>query len=169
MKMNITYETVGEAINALIKKGYTTDFEIMADTECLICNKTATQLSPDEFEIDETYRFEGNTDPGEMIVFAISSTKYKMKGIIVNAYGMYSDSAKSKIVERLRKHIEKDTPIKCNEFLKPLSREHHHALLLCWKIKTGISKGVSSKRIKTYADLFYKTDLLPRFEGRKIY
>lgn len=106
MKKNIYYETVSEAIKDLTKRGYTTDFEILTETECLICNKTSAQLSPDEFEIDETYRFEGSTDPGdEMIVFAISSLKHNLKGIVVNAYGMYSDSATSKIVERLRKHL----------------------------------------------------------------
>lgn len=106
MKKNIYYETVSEAINDLTKRGYTTDFKILTETECLICNKTSVQLSPDEFEIDETYRFEGSTDPGdEMIVFAISSLKHNVKGIVVNAYGMYSDSATSKIVERLRKHL----------------------------------------------------------------
>ncbi len=106
MKKNISYDTVSEAVNDLIKRGYITDFSILAEKECLICNRTAKQLSADEFEIDETYRFEGMTDPGdEMIVFAISSKKHNMKGIVVNAYGMYSDSTTSKIVERLKKHL----------------------------------------------------------------
>lgn len=170
MKKNIHYETVSEAVNDLAKRGYTTDFEILKETECLICNKTSKQLSPDEFEIDETYRFEGNTDPGdEMIVFAISSAKHKIKGIVVNAYGVYSDSSTSKIVERLQNHVEKDVPIKRNKFLKSLSREHHHALLLCWKIKTGFSKTVLTQRIKIYADWFYKTHLLPHFELEEKY
>jgi hypothetical protein len=100
------YETVSEAINDLAKRGYTTDFKIHAEKECLICNDSDLQLSPDEFEIDETYRFEGETDPGdEMIVFAISSKHHNMKGILVNGYGTYSDSATSKIVENLKKHI----------------------------------------------------------------
>jgi len=106
MKKNICYETVSEAINDLAKRGYTSDFKVLSDKECLVCNKTAVQLSPAEFEIDETYRFEGNTDPGdEMIVHAISSIKHNIKGIIVNGYGMYSDAATSKIVERLHQHI----------------------------------------------------------------
>lgn len=106
MKKNYNYDTVSEAINDLIKRGYTTDFSIHFEQDCLIYNAMREPLSPDEFEIDETYRFEGDTDPGdEMIVFAISSTKHKIKGLIVNAYGMYSDSRISKIVERLKKHI----------------------------------------------------------------
>lgn len=106
MQITRNYETVSEATNDLIKRGYTSDFSILTEEECLRCNKTAKQLSPDEFEIDETYRFEGNTDPGdEMIVFAISSKINNLKGIIINAFGMYSDSASSKLVERLKKHI----------------------------------------------------------------
>ncbi len=106
MENEYSYDTVSEAVNDLIKRGYTTDFNIHTEKECLICTNTSAQLSPEEFEIDETYRFEGDTDPGdEMIVFAISSINNDMKGLLINAYGMYSDSATSKIVERLQKHL----------------------------------------------------------------
>lgn len=50
-----------------------------------------------------------------------------------------------------------------------LSREHHHGLLLCWKIKTGFSKGVAADRIKNYADWFYKAYLIPHFEAEEKY
>ena len=60
-------------------------------------------------------------------------------------------------------------PISRSEYLKPLSREHHHGLLLCWKIKTGFSKGVEPYRIKAYADWFYKKHLLPHFEAEEKY
>lgn len=102
---NYSYDTVSEAVNELIKRGYTTDFELMTEHECLICHQTSTNLSPEEFEIDEIHRFEGDTDPGdEMIVYAISSEKHNMKGVDINAYGLYSDAATSKIVERLIQH-----------------------------------------------------------------
>ena len=101
------YDTVSEAVNDLVKRGYTTDFSVMADKECLECKKTALQLSPDDFEIDEIHRFEGMTDPGdEMIVFAISSPKYDVKGVVVNAFGMYADAEASKIVSRLSGHLK---------------------------------------------------------------
>jgi hemerythrin superfamily protein len=60
-------------------------------------------------------------------------------------------------------------PINRCDQLKPLSREHHHGLLLCWKIKTGFSKGVSPHRIKSYADWFYKQYLVPHFEAEEKY
>lgn len=170
MKTNIYYETVSEATNELAKRGYTVDFEIWKEKECLVCNQTSEQLSPEEFQIDETYRFEGNTDPGDaMIVYAISSKKYSIKGIVVNAYGMYSDTATSKIVERLQNHTTPKKPIKRSAFLISISREHHHALLLCWKIRTGLKKQIEHERIKKYADWFYKNHLQPHFEIEEKY
>lgn len=104
---NYSYDTVSEAINSLAKRGYTTDFELLVEGECLICDHSTENLSPDEFQIDEVYRFEGDTDPGdEMIVFAISSDVYKLKGVVINGYGMYSDPKVSKIVSRLRRNPE---------------------------------------------------------------
>lgn len=103
-----SYDTVTEAMAELKKLGYTTDFTVLADKECLYCHSTVTELSPEEFEIDHVYRFEGDSDPGdEMIVYAISSTKNDMKGIVVNAYGIYADNASSAIVKKLNTHPNK--------------------------------------------------------------
>jgi len=99
------YDTVTEAMVDLKKLGYTIDFSILTDKECLVCHKTETELSPDDFEIDNIYRFEGDSDPGdEMIVYAISSNKNNLKGIVVNAYGIYADNESSTIVKKLSMH-----------------------------------------------------------------
>lgn len=60
-------------------------------------------------------------------------------------------------------------PIKREEFLKAISREHHHGLLLCWKIKTGLKKHIDPIRIKRYVDWYYTTHLLPHFEVEEKY
>ncbi len=39
-----------------------------------------------------------------MVVYAISSTNNKQKGIIVNAYGIYADNASSALVKKLNTH-----------------------------------------------------------------
>jgi iron-sulfur cluster repair protein YtfE (RIC family) len=54
-------------------------------------------------------------------------------------------------------------PIKRNNALQGVSREHHFGLLLCWKIRTGFSKGVVWQRIKTYTDWFYENHLVSHF------
>lgn len=56
------------------------------------------------------------------------------------------------------------TPIKRYKALQPLSREHHQGLLLCWKIKKGISKSVAPERIADYVNWFYEHYLKPHFE-----
>lgn len=66
-------------------------------------------------------------------------------------------------------NFETDKPIKRSEYLKPLSREHHHGLLFCWKIRTGIQKNVEVSRIKKYADWFYQNYLIPHFEVEEKY
>ncbi len=58
----------------------------------------------------------------------------------------------------------KTKPIKRNKALQEVSREHHHGLLLCWKIRTGFSKSIPEMRIKKYADWFYTTHLIPHFK-----
>ncbi len=55
-------------------------------------------------------------------------------------------------------------PQKRHIALQPLSREHHHGLLLSWKIRSGFSKNIDPKRMRSYADWFYKTQLIPHFE-----
>ncbi|MFI0428669.1 hemerythrin domain-containing protein [Mariniflexile sp. HMF6888] len=55
-------------------------------------------------------------------------------------------------------------PLKRHKALQPLSREHHHGLLLSWKIRAGFSKNIAPERIKVYADWFFKTHLMPHFE-----
>ena len=170
MNQSYNYDTVSEALNDLAKRGFTHDFNIHEEADCLICTNTMTQLSPQEFEIVETYRFEGDTDPAdEMIVFAISSIKHNLKGVLLNAYGVYADGATSKIVAMLEKNASPVKPIKRAEYLKKLSREHHHGLLLCWKIKTGFSKNVPTDRIKKYTDWFYITHLKPHFQEEEMH
>ncbi len=56
------------------------------------------------------------------------------------------------------------TPLIRHESLKPLTRDHHHGLLLCWKIREGRKNKVPSERIKAYTDHFYSTQLAPHFK-----
>ena len=97
------YDTVSEAVNDLILRGYTENFGVKDDN--LHHHKKNISLSPDEFEIDEIHRFEGETDPAdETVVYAISSHNHKIKGVLVNAFGPYSDSFTNKLVEKLKLH-----------------------------------------------------------------
>lgn len=54
-------------------------------------------------------------------------------------------------------------------FLQPFSREHHHNLLLGWKIRKGFSKNIEPERIKKYTDWFYKTHIDRHFKLEEKY
>lgn len=101
------YETLSEAVNDLEKRGYTTDFLVMEEKECLYCSKNDLELAPEDFVIDEVYRFEGMTDPAdESIVFAISSPRYEVKGLVINSFGADFGYRSSRLVAHLYKHLQ---------------------------------------------------------------
>ncbi len=64
---------------------------------------------------------------------------------------------------------EKKKPLKRAPSLVPLSRDHHHALLLCWKIRTAFRKEVAVGRIKKYTDWFYQNHIQPHFKVEEEY
>lgn len=96
------YITLSEAINDLTKKGYTYNFNMKE--EFIECAENNCQLQPEEFEIDEKHRFQEMSDvDNESVLYAISSRDGKLKGLLVNAYGIYADYASFKLVQKLNR------------------------------------------------------------------
>lgn len=92
--------TLSEVTNLLKDRGYTKDFELKPTY--LHCEKEAIKLYPGEFIVDKHYRFEGPSDPGdEAIVFAISSSKHNLKGVLINGYGVSSESITDEMIKAL--------------------------------------------------------------------
>ena len=62
------------------------------------------------------------------------------------------------------------TPVKRDENIKRLSREHHFSLLFCWKIRKGLKTDVATERIRKYVQYFWQQHLQPHFrEEEKIF
>ena len=94
------YETLTEAIKNLKERGYKLDFNLTEN--CIICNEE--KFDPEDFEITEVYRFEGDTDPAdEAVLYAIESKK-GVKGILINAFGIYADSMSDEMIKKLSFH-----------------------------------------------------------------
>ncbi len=53
--------------------------------------------------------------------------------------------------------------MKRNDNIVPLSRDHHTALLCCWKVRQGLAKQVDSERIKKYVQWFWQEHLEQHF------
>lgn len=96
------YDTVTEAINGLKARGFTLDFNLQVNA--IQCFNPDLNLTPQEFEIKEVYRFEGDTNPSdEEIVYAIES-KEGHKGVFVNGYGPSADAVGAEMMQKLTDH-----------------------------------------------------------------
>ena len=84
------YNTLSEAINDLQTNEYPYDFNLKP--ECLECASLKIEIRPEDFKVDKIYRFEGmsSTDDNS-ILYAISSKK-ELKGLLVDAYGVYAEN-----------------------------------------------------------------------------
>lgn len=107
--------TLSEMVNELKKEGYREDFNILG--KFIKSYGSFISIFPEEFVIDKYFRFEGISDPAdEAILYAISSSKYKLKGLLVNGYGTSSDSLVDEIIDAIKEKISinnigKITPI----------------------------------------------------------
>jgi len=91
------YDTVSQAVDDLKQRGYTVDFNLKGN--CLECE--GQKFNSKDFEITEFHRFEGNSDPGdEAVVYAIES-RNGLKGVLVNAFGVYSESLDDEMIKKL--------------------------------------------------------------------
>ena len=73
------YDTLSEAINDLQRKGYTYDFKV-----------------------DKTYRFEGMSSTDDNSVLYAISSKNGIKGLLVDAYGVYAENISEAMRKKLR-------------------------------------------------------------------
>lgn len=92
-----SYDTVSQAITGLKERGYTLDFNLKSN--CIECGDQ--KFNSQDFEITEFHRFEGSSDPGdEAIVYAIES-RNGLKGVLVNAFGVYSEPVSDEMMRKL--------------------------------------------------------------------
>ena len=101
-----SYETVTEAVNDLDKRGYIDNLNKRKNSWSLRAEER-NRLSAEDFDIDEVYRFEGISDPAdEAILFAVSSKSFGVKGIVINAYGVYEDNQAFELIKALHHRIQ---------------------------------------------------------------
>lgn len=102
-------KTMVSCTNMLNKMGFTTQFKAFkAGLKSLDSERV---YSPNEINIVNFYRFEGESDPAEnSILYAIETVEGE-KGTLTDAYGMYNDAYVTnfiKQVEEIQKKINRD-------------------------------------------------------------
>ena len=94
------YTTLIDALNALKKEGYVEDFNLKQN--CIECRNGEYRIFHNEFEVDQYFRFDNDSDPADQsILYAISADKYDLKGVLINSYGIYSEEITDEMLERL--------------------------------------------------------------------
>ncbi|OQY78593.1 MAG: hypothetical protein B6D43_02000 [Ignavibacteriales bacterium UTCHB1] len=99
MVMRKDFSSMVELLRYLKSEGYTENFNLREN--CIVCSGREEYLPLDQFKIVDFFRFEGESNPDDSsIVYAIES-KDGLKGVLVNAYGTYSDPLSDLMVEKL--------------------------------------------------------------------
>ena len=94
-----SYETLSEAMNKLKEQGFTHEFDYK-DAR-LSCASENREFGCNELKVVEIHRFEGISDPEDnSILYAVESTD-GVKGLVVDAYGMYADAEKTKFMSEI--------------------------------------------------------------------
>lgn len=94
------YTTLSQTMEKLRKEGYVEDFNLQQN--CLECRNGKFRVFADNFKVDKFFRFEGDSNPSDSsILYAISSEEPKLKGVLVNAYGIYSEQVTDELLQRL--------------------------------------------------------------------
>lgn len=95
------YISLLDAIEGLKKKGYNKEFDLLNDG--LLFKKRNLKLTPNDFQVDEMYRFEGMTNPSDSsILYAVTAGQYNIKGLVVDNYGINSQPLNEEMLERMR-------------------------------------------------------------------
>ena len=59
-------------------------------------------------------------------------------------------------------------PIKRSQHIVQLSKDHHFALLFCWKIRQGLRMHIATERLRNYISYFSKEHLEPHFQQEEL-
>ena len=99
-----SYDTLSEAIRDLRKRGYQEDFNLTQGG--VHCPALELKLHPEEFEINETYRFEGMSSTDDSSVLYAIESNDGVKGMLVDAYGTYANSLTPEMAGKLKLRLQ---------------------------------------------------------------
>ncbi|MBV4355861.1 phosphoribosylpyrophosphate synthetase [Pinibacter aurantiacus] len=85
------YLSLADALSDLKQRGYDIDFAAETESVCLYSGELDMRLDPDEFHVDEVYRFDCNAiQDNNSILYAISAPVSGVKGTLVDSIGTFS-------------------------------------------------------------------------------
>lgn len=98
--MDHAYTSLSVAIENLQREGYSEDFNLC---NAGIENKSKKTVHPaSDLKVVKYYRFEGKSNPADNTVLYVIETSSGEKGLLVDAYGVYSGHVPKEMLEKLR-------------------------------------------------------------------
>lgn len=94
------YDTLSEAIKTKQDEGYKHDFNL--NSSLIECKELKKKFAVAEFNVDAFYRFEGDSNPDDSSILYAIQTDTGIKGLLVDAYGAYSESLSSEMIDKLK-------------------------------------------------------------------
>ncbi|MDT0677437.1 phosphoribosylpyrophosphate synthetase [Autumnicola musiva] len=100
--------TLSQTINMLrLEEGYEEDFNLL--DEHLKSEAEREKFLSEEFVVDEVYRFEGPSNPGDEAVLYAISTSSGRKGVLVDGYDYSAGQVSEELLKKL--DLKKNRPI----------------------------------------------------------
>lgn len=104
--------TLTSCVNKVVKDGYTDSFKVTR--QGLYSPARDQYYRPEEVQVINFYRFEGESDPGDMVIMYVIETSDGAKGTLVDAFGTYSDESVNNFMKEVediqKKAVKHDRP-----------------------------------------------------------
>ena len=100
-------KSLSSLLNKMVLKGYDDDFKITDNG--LKSLKTEKIYQPDQINIINFFRFEGQSDPNDNTIMYVIETTDGLKGTLVDAYGPYADRKLSEFMNQVESIQKKTT------------------------------------------------------------
>ncbi len=154
-------DTVTEAVAFLASKGYVDDFRLAAEG---IVDSGTSEVHPRESAVvDYTFRFEGESDPGdEAIVLGVRCGGGGRKGVVVSAYGPDADPEHTALLVALTRSADQRrvvvasrdigaSPEKVFELIADPARQP------AWDGNDNLADAAPGQRVRGVGDVFAMT------------
>jgi len=100
-------KNLSSVTNKMVLNGYVDDFK-MSD-KGLRSLKTEKVYQPEEVNVINFFRFEGQSDPNDNTIMYVIETSDGLKGTLVDAYGPYADRKLAEFMQQVESFQKKVT------------------------------------------------------------
>jgi len=98
-------KSLATCLNRMVNEGFSEDFKV---TEIgLEALGKATHYMPEQVQVVNFYRFEGESDPDDNAILYIIETADGTRGTLVDAYGTYNDARVSQFMKEVHNFHKK--------------------------------------------------------------